>query len=86
MDSNVRNAIATTVSTQGWKYIQQIAEHLIREQANVAIEEEDSTKGEQERQTARAQKRFFNSFMRDVQAAVEGEYDPDGGNFNEVVF
>jgi len=86
MDSNVRNQIAATVSTQGWEFIKQLGERLIRAQADVAIEEEDDTKGEQERQTARAQKRFFTNFIRLVQAAVEGEYDPEAENINEVVF
>jgi hypothetical protein len=84
MDSKVRVSIASVVNTEGFQYIDQLAEKLISAQADIAIEEEDEKKGEIERRRAQAQRAFWVNLKRLLQASIAGEYDPDAENFNVV--
>lgn len=87
MDSNIRNEIATTFHSTGFQFILQIAEKLVKAQMEVAIEEEDSVKGEVERRKAQAQRKFLDNLTTLVKQAVAGEYSPvDEQQFNEVTY
>lgn len=71
-----RNLISTT-ATAGWFDIVGVAERIIQATSDLAINEEDETKGANLRRKAQAQRQFWNILMNEIEQHKDPEFDPD---------
>jgi len=73
----IKAALITTTNTQGWQYIRQIADNVVKSAIQAAIDEDDPIKGETLRRKAKALKDglsdLFNAIETSKQFGTEQE-------------
>jgi hypothetical protein len=63
----IKAAIIQTTATQGWKFMQQLANGLVQRSVVDALEEEDPTKGEAKRLKAAALRKGFSDWFISIE-------------------
>jgi len=80
----IKNALHGTTSTQGWMYVKQIADNLVANSVNEALEEEDRDRGESKRLKAAALKKGFAELFSAIESAQainpEADFETGLGN------
>ncbi len=66
----IKGAILATKSTQGWQFIQQIAQNIEKAAIQEALDEDDPVKGEAKRVLAKATRKAFGNLWQAVDATV----------------
>lgn len=65
----VKSALVATKSTQGWHFIKQIADNIVKQSAEAALDEDDKQKGEDKRLIAKATRDAFKTLWQAVENA-----------------
>lgn len=78
MSSDVRNEVArqmvqraaliATTNTPGWSYVRQLADKLVADATQEALDAEDPIKGESKRLKAAALKKGFNELFNSIES------------------
>ena len=74
--TGIKASIVQTTNTQGWRYIQQIADNIVRKTTDEALEEEDREKGESKRLKAGALKKGFAELFYAVNTTAQLDLRP----------
>lgn len=76
----IKAALLTTTSTPGWSYIKQIANNVLKNALQAALDEEDSAKGETKRLKASALQRGFTDLFNTIETASRFDIPDDADN------
>ena len=81
----IKAAIVSTTNTAGWRYIKEVADKLVAEAIQGALDEEDSALGESKRLKAKALQKGFADLFQSITSIAQ--YSPtavDDNAFGEL--
>lgn len=80
----VRAALLQTTNTIGWTYVKQMAENIVKQSTQAALDEENPVLGESKRLKAKAMQSGFYSFFSTIETAKSFSTDQEPEWFSQL--
>lgn len=80
----VKAALMQTTHTQGWVYIKQMAENIVKQSTQAALDEENPSLAESKRLKAKAMQSGFRDFFEVIEAAKTFGTDTEPDWFSKL--
>lgn len=80
----IRAALLQTTNTMGWTYVKQMAENIVKQSTQAALDEENPALGESKRLKAKALQAGFKDFFSVIETAKSFGTDDEPDWFAEL--